>query len=74
MRQTTMTKDEKDNVLLRRKRISPHKLRHFYATEQADRGMNPKKLANILGQASTSTTLDFYYDNDSTVEESDLGI
>ena len=74
MRDIELTNDERKNALHMRKRITPHKLRHFYATEQSGRGMNPKKLADQLGHTSTATTLDFYYDETATVEEADLNI
>lgn len=38
------------------KRVSPHSLRHTYATGQLDRGVNIRELQELLGHSAISTT------------------
>lgn len=40
--------------------VGLHGLRHWYATEAIDRGVNPADLAKQLGHAKVSTTMDIY--------------
>jgi site-specific recombinase XerD len=40
-----------------RKRVSPHTLRHCYATHQLERGVNLRTLQAVLGHARLETTL-----------------
>jgi integrase len=41
-------------------RITPHQLRHTFATLEAERNVHPSKLQATLGHASAGTTLDNY--------------
>ncbi len=40
--------------------VSPHKLRHSFATRCIENGMNPKALQKILGHATLAQTMDLY--------------
>lgn len=42
-------------------RISPHQLRHYFATKMLSSGANLKVTAAILGHAQASTTADIYW-------------
>jgi site-specific recombinase XerD len=42
-------------------RISPHQLRHYFATQMLSSGANLKVTAAILGHAQASTTADIYW-------------
>lgn len=41
-------------------RITPHSLRHSYATISIEKGANPKAVSQILGHSSVRTTLNMY--------------
>lgn len=41
-------------------RVTPHDLRHTYASRLIARGTNPKVLSFLIGHSRPSTTLDFY--------------
>lgn len=40
--------------------VSPHKLRHTFATRCIEAGMNPKALQKIMGHATLAQTMDLY--------------
>jgi len=42
-------------------RVTPHQLRHFFATSMLNDGANLKVVSNLLGHAHASTTLDVYW-------------
>lgn len=42
-------------------RISPHQLRHYFATQMLSRGASLKATSTILGHAQTSTTANIYW-------------
>lgn len=42
--------------------VSPHVLRHTYATKLAERGVHPKAAQKLLGHARFQTTMDVYTD------------
>lgn len=51
-------------------RISPHVLRHTFATRCIEAGMKPKTLQKILGHATLSMTMDLYvHVTDDTLEK-----
>lgn len=41
-------------------KITPHALRHTFATRAFERGMKPKTVQEILGHSSLSMTMDLY--------------
>ena len=42
--------------------LTPHVLRHSFATRMIEKGANVKALSNILGHAKVQMTLDIYTD------------
>lgn len=52
------------------KRITPHALRHSFATRAFESGMKPKTVQEILGHSSLAMTMDLYtHVTDDTKEE-----
>jgi integrase len=49
---------------------SPHALRHTFATEMFDKGMDVKLISAILGHSNVKTTYDIYIDVISKMENS----
>ena len=52
-------------------KMSPHALRHTFATRAFEKGMKPKTVQEILGHSSLSMTMDLYthVTEDTKVEE-----
>jgi site-specific recombinase XerD len=46
------------------KRMTPHQLRHYCATQMLNNGANLKSVSQILGHSNTSITVDIYWHTD----------
>jgi integrase/recombinase XerD len=51
------------------KRVSPHVLRHTYATGQLDRGLTVRELQELLGHSAMSTTAVYLHVNPEALRE-----
>ena len=56
------------DLLADKKGISPHKLRHFYATQHLMNGSDPHEVQLALGHSDVSTTLGLYVDTSLNAE------
>lgn len=51
------------------KSVSPHTLRHTYATGQLDRGLNVRELQELLGHSAMGTTAVYLHVNPEALRE-----
>lgn len=54
------------------KKITPHTLRHIFATRVFEKGMKPKAVQEILGHSSLSMTMDLYTHVTEDIKESEM--